>query len=324
MTSGKMRKLFRVEALTLAMALVLLLFLSACGFSSSQQQTTFTGQAGLYPSVLGSSYGQTPQISAGEGEAPTDLQVQVLTAGSGPEVTINDQIMVRYAGTLWDGTQIDSLFGAGKSAQAFKLNQLMTGWQTGLVGQKTGSRILLVVPPDQGFADVSRLKVPAGSTQVYVIDLISTLNMTDTSALDPTQASRIDANFDKLPTWLTITGELGEKPVITVSEGATVSQRQVLMLYQGKGPNLQADDFPAVHVSTVTYSDGQWGQETSTWDSGEMQSTPTPINNTEQFLGVPLGSRMVVIEPAEEATNNTSAHDARIVVYDIAGCQSAD
>ena len=53
------------------------------------------------------------------------------------------------------------------------LSATIPGWQTGLVGQTVGSRVLLVVPAPQAYPSGNpRIDVKPGETMVYVVDIL--------------------------------------------------------------------------------------------------------------------------------------------------------
>lgn len=116
----------------------------------------------------------TPSLKAASGDAPKELVAQPLIKGDGKKVEKGDSVVVRYSGWLWDGTAFDSswddksVFVVEPLGQA----QVITGWNTGLVGQTVGSQVMLVVPPDQGYGDTAQGSIPANSTLVFVVDIV--------------------------------------------------------------------------------------------------------------------------------------------------------
>ena len=107
-------------------------------------------------------------------EMPTGLVVQPLIVGDGPAVVEGQSITVQYSGWLWDGTLFDSSWEAGYSA-SFVLAQesLIDGWVQGLAGQPVGSQVLLILPPELAYGDVAQGTIPAGSTLVFVVDILA-------------------------------------------------------------------------------------------------------------------------------------------------------
>ena len=225
-------------------------------------------------------------------------------------------------GNLWDGKTVMSTFRIGDSAQGYAMSEVIAGWKQGLIGKKLGSRVQLTVPPKLGFQGEAAKRIPADSTMVFVIDLISAMDLSDVSALK--QAKKIDKSFEKLPKGVKITGAPGSQPQLSIDPDMPAPElKQVIMLYQGTGPKLEPDDFPGVHLTAASYQQGEWSKVSSSWESGKMVSTPATVQTTPQFLGVPIGSRMVMIEPAEGARQGAKAHPARIAIYDIGAKQTS-
>ncbi len=106
--------------------------------------------------------------------APTDLVVQPLVRGTGPQVTAGQVITVQYVGVTWsDGKVFESSWDDGQLPVSFPIGvqSVLEGWDAGLVEQTVGSQVLLVVPPAMGYAGSPN--VLANETLVYVVDILS-------------------------------------------------------------------------------------------------------------------------------------------------------
>lgn len=117
-----------------------------------------------------------PSLEPAGGDAPTTLTVQPLLDGSGPAVTAGQTVLVQYTGWLWDGTQFDSSWERGTPYPVENIGQatVIDGWNEGLVGQKVGSQVMLVVPPDKGYgAEGQGETIPGDATLVFVIDILA-------------------------------------------------------------------------------------------------------------------------------------------------------
>jgi len=131
--------------------------------------TALQPKAGL-PTV--SDKAGVPSISVPKTKAPTELQVQPLIKGAGTKVTAADTITFNYRWVKWsDGKVLEESYTA-KPAKA-PLAQLLPGMQKGLTGQPVGSRVLLVIPPADGYPEGNaKPKVEKGETLVMVVDLL--------------------------------------------------------------------------------------------------------------------------------------------------------
>ncbi len=172
------------------------------GYSAEQSSTgvasngyiyvmTITGVQNILDEVSGTEVEQSdeslPKIDFKDGkpaltvpvtfESPTDLVVQPLVEGDGATVEAGQTIAVKYTGWLVDGTQFDSSWDQVGSDQiiSFPIGQgsVITGWDDGLVGQKVGSRVLLVIPSDMGYGEMgSGDAIPANSDLIFVVDIL--------------------------------------------------------------------------------------------------------------------------------------------------------
>jgi len=114
------------------------------------------------------------EITIGDAEKPDELVVQPLIKGEGAKVEANQTIKVNYTGVKFsDGEQFDSSFNSGQPfSTVIGAGAVIPGWDEGLVGQTVGSRVLLVVPPDQAYGEDGDNDL-AGETLVFVIDILS-------------------------------------------------------------------------------------------------------------------------------------------------------
>jgi peptidylprolyl isomerase len=134
--------------------------------------TPVTPPAGL-PEVTLAKNG-APKIAVPETNAPTSLVVQPLIEGDGPVVQAGQTLDVHYTGVLWDsGKTFDSSWSRGQSAQ-IGVGEGIAGWNEGLVGQKVGSQILLVIPPDKGYGSAGNPQAGISGTDtiVFVVDIL--------------------------------------------------------------------------------------------------------------------------------------------------------
>ncbi|MGC1207554.1 MAG: FKBP-type peptidyl-prolyl cis-trans isomerase [Ornithinimicrobium sp.] len=112
-----------------------------------------------------------------DAEEPSELVVQPLIKGEGAEVEANQTIKVNYTGVKFsDGEEFDSSFNSGQPfSTTIGTGSVIPGWDEGLIGQTVGSRVLLVIPPDQAYGEAGddNPSELAGETLVFVIDILS-------------------------------------------------------------------------------------------------------------------------------------------------------
>jgi peptidylprolyl isomerase len=128
------------------------------------------------PQVTTGAPGTAPTVKVPSTSPPDKLQVKSLIQGTGPVVAKGKTLVVQYHGVLWrNGKVFDSSWQHGAPAGfPIGVGRVIPGWDTALVGQKAGSRLLLVVPPKEGYGAKGS---PDGSikgtdTLVFVVDVL--------------------------------------------------------------------------------------------------------------------------------------------------------
>ena len=86
-------------------------------------------------------------------------------------------LAVQYTGVIWrTGKVFDSSWSRSQPfATVIGEGQVIKGWDTGLVGQTVGSRVLLVIPPADGYgtAGTSTAGIKGTDTLVFVVDILA-------------------------------------------------------------------------------------------------------------------------------------------------------
>ena len=117
-----------------------------------------------------------PTVTLPGGEPPTELRVKVLKEGDGATVKAGDEVTVRYYGVSWNtGENFDGNFDATEPT-SFRLTGVVQGFRAGLIGQKVGSQILVVMPPEFAYgtsASGSQAEL-ADQTLVFLIQIEDT------------------------------------------------------------------------------------------------------------------------------------------------------
>ena len=122
--------------------------------------------------------GKAATITIPKGQKPPANTVgQVLIEGKGPKVQAGQTIRVSYTGALWkNGKNFDSSANSpeGHFETVIGQKQVINAWDTQLVGKTVGSRLLLVVPPKDGYgAAGSPPKISGTDTLVFVVDILA-------------------------------------------------------------------------------------------------------------------------------------------------------
>ena len=271
-----------------------LLLLLGCGLTAACSATA----AAALPQATGA-FGADPQISLPNGNPPSDLVIRTLIQGSGPVVRSDDLALVYVEGKVWAGDRevFDSYTDRQPQSVPLATGGVLPAWKQ-LAGQRVGSRVLMVVPPADGFGSQgnSQLNILGGDTLVFVFDLLSAVS--ENAAAHGASASYHPASG--MPTVSAGTnGTSG--PKITIPAKATAPTKLVVdTLIRGTGQPLTSGQTVVVQYTGVVWRSGQVfdsSYETSTPDSfvlGQNQVIP----GWEQGLGgVRVGSRVLLIVP---------------------------
>ena len=290
---------------------------SACSTDDSAEQVANVDRSGKgnFPAVSGD---DTPVIAAGKGSEPTDkVLVKTLKQGDGAVVCPGATIKANYVGALWDGTVFDSSYQRGEASE-FSLNQVVKGWTYGLAHTHVGDRVQLVIPASLGYGAQARGNIPANSTLVFVVDIVgvATQDIADDSVL-----SSGVATGEELPAGITVTGEPGVEPTLSIDESVSApTEQKMYTIYKGAGEALTADQ--TVLYKQVVGGFGANGQTQSSWSQNVLEA---PVAQAD-LVGVTVGSRILIVVPIppQDAQSGQEATPAQATVFvvDIVGTSS--
>ena len=96
---------------------------------------------------------------------------EVLQQGSGPRATIRSIVSVYYKGMLTSGKVFDDNTQQGYP-DAFRLADLITGWQIALTPMCPGDKWRIYVPAEVGYGATYVAGIPKHSTLIFEIELV--------------------------------------------------------------------------------------------------------------------------------------------------------
>jgi peptidylprolyl isomerase len=292
---------------------------SATPTVSDTETASTGGSTGALPTVEGG-FGETPEVAVPDEEPPTDLVVKTLDKGNGPAVESGDVMVVDYLGVRWaDGETFDTSFEADPVNFSIGTGAVIAGWDQGLVGQRAGSRVLLVIPSDLAYGDQSPGEpIQAGDTLVFVVDILGSYSGTDSASGTPTPTE--DDGYPAVTV-------LPKKPEIFVPPGDAPPKLIAIPVVTGKGPKVQSGDTIVVQYVGVLWRNGK--QFDASWDRGEpfvtTIGTGSVIKGWDQGLvGQKVGSRVLLVIPAklgygDEGSGQIKPGDDLVFAVDILG-----
>ena len=141
----------RIAALALAMTA------AACGGDPVAiefeviEETTFAASLGVDLGVM-------QELASG-------VFLEDLVVGTGEAVTLGSTVTVSFTGWLTNGTQFDS----GQFGFLTGNDEVISGFEDGVLGMRVGGTRLVVIPPSRGYGSSARGAIPPGSVLVFEI-----------------------------------------------------------------------------------------------------------------------------------------------------------
>jgi len=137
-----------------------------------ERMTKVTAEAATKQLAAGAEFLAKNKSRAGVKITASGLQYEILTTGKGPKAKSTDTVVVRYHGTLIDGTVFDSSVERGDTAE-FAVTGVIQGWVEALQLMAVGDKWKLYIPAGLGYGPRAAGKIPANSTLVFEVELVS-------------------------------------------------------------------------------------------------------------------------------------------------------
>jgi peptidylprolyl isomerase len=153
--------------------------------TASATGKSVSGGGGSLPSVKAAT-GAAPTITIPKNTPPSKLVTKTLIQGSGPKLASNQTVVAQYVAVNWRTKQVfNSTWPSASSAGtpfSFALNasNVVPGFVKGLTGVPVGSRVMLVIPPADGYGKTgnSQAGIKGTDTLVFVVDVLAALPAT--------------------------------------------------------------------------------------------------------------------------------------------------
>ena len=300
------------------------------GGSTTDPSTAATGSASPAPAVTDSQLSAV-KVTGAQNKAPAitfptpfgvaKTQSTTLVEGSGPVIAKGQAVTVNYTGVngrtgkAFDSS-VDPQFQHVAPAD-FTLadGKLIPGFITGLVGQKIGSRVLIAIPPADGYGTTGNAQagIMGTDTLLFVVDINSLARTTaaGTAVTPPASLPKV-----------TVAG--GHPTAIAKGPGTAPKAPVTQVLIRGDGPKVTASQTLKVQALVSVWRTGKTA--TTTWEQG------TPVQLQISGSGVPkafaglvgqtVGSRVMVVStpPTGVQPNaDVTATDSLVYVFDILG-----
>ena len=227
-------------------------------------------------------------------------------------------VQVHYTGWLYDPARPD---GKGDKIDAsrdqrlpvplgFFLNsgRVIKGWDLGLVGMKQNGRRTLIIPPSLAYGDKERPRVPANSTLIFDLELVSIVGKREAPAAAPAAAAASAAVAAPVtpapaPVALTIV-RLGPQDALPVAPVAIT----MIDLAGGEGRPAETGNDVLVHYTGWLYDASLPGGKGKQFDTSRVRNqlfrfklgAGRVIKGWDQgVVGMKVNGRRTLIIPAD-------------------------
>jgi peptidylprolyl isomerase len=268
-----------------------------------------------------------PTVTFPASQPPKQLIEQTLIAGTGAPVASGDTVITNYVGEVWPtevGSQpkvFDSSFSRGApSGFVIGAGALIPGFDKTLVGKQLGTRMLLSIPPADGYGPSgnSQAGISGTDTLVFVVDLLADYKP---------NASAPGAADSQVPStgWPKITNTPGRQPVITSVAGVKAPTSPTSkLLVKGSGAKIDPGktlvlQLVQTDIATGKQSQSSWGKQPQLVRAQNVLSVATALT------GQNIGARAVALLPATSAQPASAtapaqpATPAQVLIIDVVG-----
>ncbi len=142
------------------------------------QGTAVPPKAGLPTVTMGATPKDPAKITVPKTDPPKETVAEPLIIGNGPRVVAGQTVRVSYTGVTWRDPSKPFDY-SGKQPQGYAEFPIGTGslikaWDEHIVGQTVGTRLLLVVPPKDGYGATGSPdgQIKGTDTLVFVLDIL--------------------------------------------------------------------------------------------------------------------------------------------------------
>ena len=279
--------------------------------------------------AVGGDAGKQPTVTWKKGaQAPKNLTVKTLTKGNGAEIDAAGVVKANYTGWQWDGTDpFDTSFKSGAPV-TFPLGNVIQGWKCGLAGHHVGDRVVMSIPPElaygnkaaqdaqaaqAGGAQQQGQQNPAG-TLVFVVEIVDGVSGKISGG---SASATMEGEEAVSQRGITVSGELGQPAKLSIgADAAQPAKSEVIVLARGSGPAIKESSTAVMNIAG-NYWDGS--QPSNTWEqhAAESINMAQAQQSVPGLIGVPEGSRIVVLMPPVQATGQQQGIPASAYVMDV-------
>jgi FKBP-type peptidyl-prolyl cis-trans isomerase len=303
----------RVAVALVAPLAVTAMFLAGCGSSGSSTPTN----ANAAVKISGAA-GKAPDIKIPSTKPSGKLVTKTLIKGNGPVLLASDSYLANFELYRWRGkahTLLYSSYGSTTTPGTPEVLPVaigLTGLQTAMSGQHVGSRVLAVLPPKYGYgaSGNSQIHVKPTDTLVWVIDVLQAFTQGEGAT-----GKQLSNGGGSLPK---VTANAQTGPVITIPKASPPSKLVVKTLIKGTGAPVKSGQAIVVRYVGSIWRTGKVFNDD--WPTATQPTSPPNVFVLGQLIpawntglvGVPVGSRVMLVVPPAEGYGKTGQPSAGI------------
>lgn len=121
----------------------------------------------MFNEKLGKKFLADNKKNKGVVETESGLQYIIHKAGEGDNVTLQDNVVVKYKGTLIDGTEFDANDSLNRPVAGF-----IPGWKEGLCLLSKGAKATLYVPGNIAYGEMAPPAIGPNSTLIFEVEIL--------------------------------------------------------------------------------------------------------------------------------------------------------
>ncbi len=307
----------------LALVLTSLLVVAAAGCGSEQAEPK-----GIDLVTVSGNPGKKPAVKFKKPFKATKTQSKVLKEGSGKKLSEGQEVIVNYVGVNGrDSKEFDSSWKTGQPVSfGLQKGKLINGFVSGLVGKSVGDRVLIAIPPKDGYGKQGQPQagIKGTDTLVFVIDIKDAYTY---KPLPQAKGQKVEPP-EGLPT--VKVDAKGVPTGVTVPKGEDAPTKLTSQpLIRGEGEKVSSKNTIDFHYVAVNWRTGK--EFDSSWKRGQPQSLPlaqTPVKGlSEGLVGQTVGSRVLLVLPPDKGfgqdlpQTDVKKTDTLVFVIDILGAK---
>ena len=285
------------------------LLISGCGTASTGAAPVVTPVTSLDAVKVSGALGAKPTVNFNRPFTTTKTDRRILVQGRGATVTQGERVSVDYVGINGtDGKEFDTSFGKRPASFMVDPTKVIKGFATGLAGATVGSRILLAIPPQDGYGTqgVPAVGIGPADTLLFVIDVKSASTLLSRATGTPVKPKK------GLPT---VKLDAKGRPTITLPSGHAPTSLVAQPLIVGRGAKVAVGDTITVQYTGVIWPGGR--QFDSSWSRGAPAQFPIGtgkvINGWDKGLvGRTVGSQILMVIPPDDGYGAAGSPQAGI------------